>query len=192
MCLLSNRIHKNKISPIKIGSVSRVINPKNLLYKANFIWEISFQFSFIIIFILFSNNNCKIQPITIRAAIGVKKSYFYCLPICIRLKTWARMFKWFCCYMENPVLPKNKSNITSSLTFKNPMRHGWGDAFNSFSRRSQNSSGSTFMSTNSCISFRTFLSTGLGSLLDNSNKLAKNLRHFSLVVSDFATCWEKK
>jgi len=69
------------------------------------------------------------------------------------------------------------------LFFKNPMRHGCGEAFNNFSSLSQNSSGSTLVSISSCIKVRTLRSTALGSRLDNSNKFAKNLRHFSLVLS---------
>lgn len=69
------------------------------------------------------------------------------------------------------------------LFFKNPMRHGCGEAFNNFSSLSQNSSGSTLASIRSCIKVRTLRSTDLGSRLDNSNKFAKNLRHFSLVLS---------
>lgn len=71
------------------------------------------------------------------------------------------------------------------LFFKNPMRHGCGEAFNNFSSLSQNSSGSTLVSINSCIKVRTLRSTDLGSRLDNSNRFAKNLRHFSLVFSGF-------
>lgn len=75
---------------------------------------------------------------------------------------------------------------------RNPIRHGCGEAFNSFSNLSQNCSGSTLASTSSCIRLRTLLSTGFGSLLDNSSKLAKNLRHFSLVFSCWAFCWALK
>lgn len=71
-------------------------------------------------------------------------------------------------------------------TFKNPMRHGCGLAFSNRSRRSQNWSGSTFASISSCISSCTFCSTGFGSLLDNSSKLDKNFRHFSLVLCKLA------
>lgn len=69
------------------------------------------------------------------------------------------------------------------LFLRKPMRHGCGDAFNNFSSLSQNSSGSTFVSINSCINVLTLRSTAFGSRLDNSNKFAKNLRHFSLVFS---------
>lgn len=69
------------------------------------------------------------------------------------------------------------------LFLRNPIRHGWGDAFNNLSSLSQNSSGSTLVSINSCIKVRTCRSTALGSRLDNSNKFAKNLRHFSLVLA---------
>lgn len=44
------------------------------------------------------------------------------------------------------------------------------------------------MSINSCINVRTLRSTDLGSLLDNSNRLARNLRHFSLVLSLAGFC----
>lgn len=63
------------------------------------------------------------------------------------------------------------------------MRHGCGDALSNFSKRSQKSSGSTFISINSCINVLTFRSTDFGSLLDNSNRFARNFRHFSLVLS---------
>lgn len=76
-----------------------------------------------------------------------------------------------------------------SVTFKNPMRHGWGDALSSLSRRSQNSSGSTFVSTSSCIRFRTLRSTAFGSLDDSSSRLARNLRHFSFTVSADGVRW---
>lgn len=69
------------------------------------------------------------------------------------------------------------------FTFKNPIRHGCGEAFNNLSNLSQKSSGSTLLSISSCISVRTLRSTDFGSLLDNSNKLARNFRHFSLVLS---------
>lgn len=72
---------------------------------------------------------------------------------------------------------------SGKLFFKNPIRHGCGEAFNNFSSLSQNSSGSTLVSISSCIKVRTLCSTALGSRLDNSNKFAKNLRHFSLVLS---------
>lgn len=74
------------------------------------------------------------------------------------------------------------------LTFRNPMRHGCGDALSNFSKRSQKSSGSTFISISSCINVRTFLSTDFGSLLDNSNRFARNFRHFSLVLSLAGFC----
>lgn len=69
------------------------------------------------------------------------------------------------------------------------MRHGWGDALSSLSRRSQNSSGSTFVSTSSCIRFRTLRSTAFGSLDDSSSRLARNLRHFSFTVSADGVRW---
>lgn len=72
---------------------------------------------------------------------------------------------------------------SGKLFLRKPIRHGCGDAFNNLSSLSQNSSGSTLVSINSCIKVRTFRSTALGSRLDNSNKFAKNLRHFSLVLS---------
>lgn len=68
------------------------------------------------------------------------------------------------------------------------MRHGCGEALSNLSSRSQKSSGSTFMSISSCINVLTLRSTDLGSLLDNSNKLARNLRHFSLVLSFAGLC----
>lgn len=77
---------------------------------------------------------------------------------------------------------------SGKLFFKKPIRHGCGDAFSSRSSRSQNSSGSTLVSISSCINVRTFRSTALGSRLDNSNKFAKNLRHFSLVLSVVWRC----
>lgn len=63
------------------------------------------------------------------------------------------------------------------------MRHGCGEALSNLSNLSQKSSGSTLMSINSCIKVRTLRSTDFGSLLDSSNRLARNLRHFSLVLS---------
>lgn len=72
---------------------------------------------------------------------------------------------------------------SGKLFFRNPIRHGCGEAFNNFSSLSQNSSGSTLVSINSCIKVRTLRSTDLGSRLDSSNRFAKNLRHFSLVLS---------
>lgn len=79
-------------------------------------------------------------------------------------------------------ISKTNNNIRSLLTLRNPMRHGCGLALSKRSRRSQNSSGSTFALTSSWMSVRTFFSTGFGSRVDNSIKLAKNLRHFSLVL----------
>lgn len=73
----------------------------------------------------------------------------------------------------------------SPLTLRNPIRQGCGLALRRRSRRSQNSSGSTLASINSCISVLTFFSTVFGSRLDNSRRLAKNLRHFSLVLCKF-------
>lgn len=63
------------------------------------------------------------------------------------------------------------------------MRHGCGDALSKRSNLSQKSSGSTRISISSCISVRTLRSTDFGSLLDSSNRFARNLRHFSLVLS---------
>lgn len=77
---------------------------------------------------------------------------------------------------------------TGRLFFRKPMRQGWGLAFNSRSSRLQKPSGSTALSISSWISVRTFFSTDLGSLLDKSSKLARNLRHFSLVFCWFVFC----
>lgn len=69
------------------------------------------------------------------------------------------------------------------LTLRKPIRHGCGEALRSFSNLSQNSSGSTLVSTSSWINVRTFLSTAFGSLDDSSKRFARNFRHFSFVVS---------
>lgn len=70
------------------------------------------------------------------------------------------------------------------LTLRKPIRHGCGLALRRRSSRSQNSSGSTLASTSSWINVRTFRSTDFGSRFDNSIKLVKNFRHFSLELSN--------
>lgn len=77
---------------------------------------------------------------------------------------------------------------SGKLFFKKPIRHGCGLAFNRRSSRSQNSSGSTFAFTSSCMRLRTFFSTGFGSRVAKSIRFARNLRHFSLVLPCAALC----
>lgn len=95
------------------------------------------------------------------------------------------------------LIPSMTSSLVTSdclksgrLLRKKPIKHGCGEALSNLSRRSQNSSGSTFVSINSCINVLTFLSTAFGSRLDNSNKFAKNFRHFSLMLSVFCRCYK--